>query len=146
MQTSVYFEDLAVGRTAEFTKTVTETDIVLFAGITGDFNPAHVDQVSAERSRFAGRIAHGMLTASFICPVLGMYLPGPGTIHLEQHLRFVQPVRIGDTVTAHVEVVEVTERRRARLRTWCTNQDGQMVVDGEALVMVPTRPAEPVAR
>lgn len=143
MQT-VYYEDLTVGRTAEFTKTVTETDVVLFAGITGDFNPAHTDRVTAERSRFGQRIAHGMLTASFICPVLGMYLPGPGTIHLEQHLRFVGPVRIGDTVTARVEVTELAARRRVRLRTWCTNQDGEVVVEGEALVMVPGRPGAAV--
>jgi 3-hydroxybutyryl-CoA dehydratase len=132
------FEDLRLGQTAEFSKTVTEADVILFAGITGDFNPMHVDQVQAERSRFGGRVAHGMLTASFICRVLGMQLPGPGTIHLEQHLSFRAPVRIGDTVTAHVEILElIPERRRARTRTRCTNQKGEVVVEGEALVLVP---------
>ncbi|HVG43595.1 MAG TPA: MaoC family dehydratase [Longimicrobium sp.] len=132
------FDELSVGQQAAFSKTVTETDVVLFAGITGDFNPAHVNQTEAEKSRFGGRIAHGMLTASFLCPVLGMHLPGPGTIHLEQRLRFLHPVRIGDTVTARAEVTELLpERRRARLRTWCQNQEGVVVVEGEALVMVP---------
>jgi 3-hydroxybutyryl-CoA dehydratase len=134
----VRFDELSVGLRASFAKTVTETDVVLFAGITGDLNPMHVNQVAAAESRFGGRIAHGMLTASFLCPVLGMHLPGPGTIHLEQHLRFLHPVRIGDTVTAWAQVTELLpERRRARLRTWCENQDGVVVVDGEALVLVP---------
>ena len=137
----MYFEDLQVGQTAEFTKTVTETEVVLFAGITGDFNPAHVDEVTASASRFGGRIAHGMLSASLLCTVLGMRLPGPGTIHLEQQIRFQAPVRPGDTVTARAEVVELGERRRVRLRTWCTNQEGTVVLDGEALVMAPGRPA-----
>ncbi len=136
------FEELQVGQTAEFSKTVTEADVVLFAGITGDLNPAHIDQVAAERSRFGGRIAHGMLSAGLISAVLGTRLPGPGTIYLEQTLRFTRPVRIGDTVTARVEIVELIEkRRRVRLTTACTNQDGEVVLEGEALVMVPA--AEP---
>ncbi|HLM68295.1 MAG TPA: MaoC family dehydratase [Longimicrobium sp.] len=135
------FDELSVGMQAAFSKTVTETDVVLFAGVTGDLNPMHVNEVEAGRSRFGGRIAHGMLTASFLCPVLGMHLPGPGTIHLEQHLRFLHPVCIGDTVTARAEVTELfPERRRARLRTWCENQDGLVVVEGEALVLVPAAP------
>ena len=132
------FEDLAVGQTAEFTKTVTETDVVLYAGITGDLNPAHIDQVSAEKGRFGGRIAHGMLTAGFISAVLAMKLPGPGTIYLSQSLRFLRPVRIGDTVTARVEVLEIVPvKRRVRLATTCTNQQAEVVVDGEAMVMLP---------
>src|SRR4051794_29595380 len=99
-------EEIAVGQTAEFTKTVTETDVVLFAGITGDFNPAHVNEVEAGQGMFGGRIAHGMLSAGFISTVLAMRLPGPGTIYLSQSLRFVRPVRIGDTVTARGEVAE----------------------------------------
>lgn len=132
------FEELEVGAVAEMTRTVTETDVVLFAGVTGDFNPAHVDAVWAEKSRFGGRIAHGMLGAGFISAVLGMRLPGPGTVYLSQQLRFLRPVRIGDTVTARVEVAELfPSRRRVRLLTTCANQAGEAVIDGEAVVMVP---------
>ncbi|HEX8359288.1 MAG TPA: MaoC family dehydratase [Longimicrobium sp.] len=131
-------EEIAVGMTAEFSKTVTEADVVMFAGVTGDFNPAHVDAVAAERGPFGGRIAHGMLSASFISTVLAMRLPGPGTIYLSQGLRFLRPVRIGDTVTAKVEVAEtMAAKRRVRLATWVENQAGEKVVEGEALVMVP---------
>jgi 3-hydroxybutyryl-CoA dehydratase len=134
----VRFDELTVGQSATMAKTVTEADVVLFAGVTGDFNPAHVDQTWAERSRFGGRIAHGMLSAGLVSAVLAMKLPGPGTIYLSQTLRFTRPVRINDTVTARVEVVELTPaRRRARLATTCTNQNGETVLDGEATVMVP---------
>jgi 3-hydroxybutyryl-CoA dehydratase len=129
--------ELEVGQTAEFTKTVTETDVVLFAGITGDLNPAHVDQVWAQGSRFGGRIAHGMLSASFISTVLAMKLPGPGTIYLSQNLRFTGPVKIGDTVTARVEVAEVMPRRRVRLTTTVRTHDGSPVIEGEAVVLAP---------
>lgn len=132
------FDRLAVGQQAEMAKTVTEADVVLFAGVTGDFNPVHVDAVAAERSRFGGRIAHGMLSAGFISAVLAMRLPGPGTIYLSQSLRFTRPVRIGDTVTARVEIAElVPARRRVKLTTTCVNQRGETVLDGEAVVMVP---------
>ena len=133
---------LQVGQFAEFSKTVTESDVVLFAGITGDFNPAHVNEVEASRSRFGGRIAHGMLSAGFISACIAMKLPGPGTIYLSQSLKFTRPVKIGDTVTARVEVLEWNEgKRRARLGTTCRNQDDQTVIDGEALVMVPDEAA-----
>lgn len=138
----MYSDEVVVGQAAEFRKTVTETDVVLFAGITGDLNPAHIDEVAASASRFGGRIAHGMLSASFISTVLGTRLPGPGTIYLEQTLRFTAPVRIGDTVTARVEVAELLPKRRVRLMTTVLNQDGLAVVEGEAVVMVPARPAE----
>lgn len=135
------FHELVPGQSAQMSKTVTETDVVLFAGITGDFNPAHVDEVAASASTFGGRIAHGMLSAGFVSAVLAMRLPGPGTIYLSQSLRFTQPVRIGDTITARVEVLEVmTERRRVRLATVCHNQKGEAVLEGEALVMVPAVP------
>ncbi len=131
-------EEISAGQTAEFTKTVTETDVVLYAGITGDFNPAHIDAVAAEAGMFGGRIAHGMLSAGFISTVLAMKLPGPGTIYLQQSLRFVRPVRIGDTVTAKVEVAEVIAvKRRVRLATSVVNHHGETVIDGEAVVMVP---------
>ena len=131
-------EEIAVGQTAEFSKTVTETDVILYAGITGDFNPAHVDAVQAGAGMFGGRIAHGMLSAGFISTVLAMKLPGPGTIYLQQSLRFTRPVRIGDTVTAKVEVIEViAPKRRVCLKTTVANQNGETVIDGEAMVMVP---------
>lgn len=132
------FEELSVGQSAELAKTVTETDVVLFAGITGDFNPAHVNEVEAAGSRFGGRIAHGMLTAGLISAVLGTRLPGPGCIYVGQTLRFTRPVRIGDTVTARVEVASLeSERRRVRLDTRCTNQEGAVVLEGEAEVLMP---------
>ncbi|MEO7965547.1 MAG: MaoC family dehydratase [Gemmatimonadaceae bacterium] len=135
--------DLQLGQHATFSKTVTETDVVLFAGITGDLNPAHIDAVQAAKSRFGGRVAHGMLSAGLISACIGMKLPGPGTIYLSQSLRFTRPVRIGDTVTARVEVAEWNAtKRRARLTTTCHNQDGELVIDGEALVMVPDEGSE----
>jgi len=130
-------DDLHVGQAAELAKTVTESDIVLFAGVTGDFNPVHVDVVAASRSVFGERIAHGMLSAGFISAVLGMRLPGTGSIYLSQSLRFTKPVRIGDTITARVEVLEVlATKRRVRLSRVCRNQKGETVVEGEAVVMV----------
>jgi 3-hydroxybutyryl-CoA dehydratase len=132
------FEEIEVGMAAEHAKTVTETDVVLYAGITGDFNPAHVNAVEAERGMFGGRIAHGMLSAGFVSAALAMKLPGPGTIYLSQSLRFTRPVKIGDTVTARVEVVEtIPAKRRVRLATTVVNQHGETVIDGEALVMLP---------
>jgi 3-hydroxybutyryl-CoA dehydratase len=130
-------DEIQVGQAAEMAKTVTETDIALFAGVTGDFNPVHIDAVEAAKSRFGERIAHGMLSAGFISAVLGMRLPGTGSIYLSQSLRFTKPVRIGDTVTTRVEVLEViATKRRVRLATTCRNQNGETVVEGEAVVMV----------
>jgi 3-hydroxybutyryl-CoA dehydratase len=132
------FEELQVGNSAEFSKTITEADVVLFAGITGDFNPVHIDQQAAERSRFGGRIAHGMLTAGLISTVLGMRLPGPGAIYLTQSLRFTGPVMLGDTVTARAEVLElIPAKQRVRVATTCRKQTGETVLDGEALLWVP---------
>jgi 3-hydroxybutyryl-CoA dehydratase len=132
------FDTLEVGQTAEIRRTVSEADVVLFAGVTGDLNPAHLDEVAAQAGPFGGRIAHGMLSAGHVSAVLAMKLPGPGTIYLEQSLRFTRPVRIGDTVTARVEILElIPGRRRVRLATTCANQEGEVVLKGEALVMVP---------
>jgi 3-hydroxybutyryl-CoA dehydratase len=132
------YADLAVGQKAEFSKTVTEADVVLFAGVTGDFNSAHVDEVQASKSRFKGRIAHGLLSAGFISACIAMRLPGPGSIYLSQSLRFVRPVRIGDTVTAGVEIAElIPAKRRIRLTTQCHNQMGELVIDGEAMIQMP---------
>ena len=132
------FEDLAVGQFATMERTVTDADVVAYAAITGDENPVHLDEEVAARSRFGGRIAHGMLSAGFISAVIGMQLPGPGSIYLGQSLRFKRPVRLGDTVTTRVEVKEVVQgKRRVTLETTCTNQQGETVIEGEALVMVP---------
>jgi 3-hydroxybutyryl-CoA dehydratase len=131
-------EELKVGDTAEFGKTISESDIYLYAGITGDFNPAHVNHVYAEGTFFKTRIAHGMLSAGLISAVLANQLPGPGTIYLKQELRFLAPVRIGDTIIARVEVIElILDKNRVRLKTACLNQEGILVLDGEALVSAP---------
>lgn len=136
----VPFEELEVGMAAERATTVTETHLVLFAGLTGDFNPLHVDAAAAARSRFGGRVAHGILTAGFVSALLGTELPGPGCVYLGQSLRFPAPVRPGDTVTARVEVTEIVpERRRVRLRTICVREDGNEVLEGEAEVWMPER-------
>lgn len=131
-------DTIQIGDSASFTKTVTESDITLFAGYSGDFNPAHINAVEAEKGMFHGRIAHGMLSAGFISAVLGMQLPGPGTIYMGQELRFVKPVYIGDTVTATATVVErVPEKNRLKLETIVTNQKGEQVITGMATVMPP---------
>lgn len=133
--------ELNVGDSAEFAKTIGESDIYLYAGITGDFNPAHVNEAYAEKTFFKTRIAHGMLTAGFISAILANKLPGPGTIYLRQELNFLAPVHIGDTITARVEVSEiVAEKNRVKLRTTCVNQDGTQVLDGEALISPPKPP------
>lgn len=129
-------DQVEVGRAEEFTKTISESDVYGFAGITGDFNPVHVDRVAAEASMFGDRIAHGMLTAALISTVIGMKLPGPGCIYMSQSLRFRAPVYFGDTITARAEVAEVVrEKNRVRLATSCLNQKGEVVAEGESLVM-----------
>ncbi len=137
-----YLEELSVGMTGVFAKTVTEADIVLFAGVSGDTNPVHTNQLFAEATLFKGRIAHGMLSASFISTVLGTRIPGPGSIYLSQSLRFRAPVRAGDTVVARATVKEIVpERRRVVMTTVCTVGE-TVVLDGEAMVMVSNRPSE----
>ena len=134
-------DKLKVGDVAEFSKTVTETDIYLYAGITGDFNPVHVNEEYAKNTFFKTRIAHGMLSAGFISATLANKLPGPGTIYLSQTLKFKAPVKPGDTVTATVTVREVNvEKNRVILDTVCTVA-GKTVIDGECLMMPPVRPA-----
>ena len=105
---------------------------------SGDLNPAHTNQVASEKTMFKGRIAHGMLSAGFISTVLGMYMPGPGTIYMGQELKFTAPVRIGDTITATGTVIELNvEKNRCKIETVCTNQDGKVVTTGVATVMPP---------
>ncbi len=131
------YEEFEVGMSASYAKTITDADIVLFAGISGDINPVHLNQEFAADTMFAGRIAHGLLTASFISTVLGVMLPGPGGIYLRQDLNFKAPVRAGETVTARVTIKElVPEKRRVILDTVCTVGD-TVVLDGTAHVYVP---------
>jgi 3-hydroxybutyryl-CoA dehydratase len=131
-------DDLQVGDSEEFAKTVSESDIYLYAGVTGDFNPAHVNEVYAEKTFFKTRIAHGMLIAGFISTVIANRLPGPGTIYVKQELEFLAPVCMGDTITARAEVIEVlADKNRVKLRTTCVNQHGTQVLDGIAVVSPP---------
>ena len=133
-------EELRVGERAEFSKTMTETDVYLYAGVTGDFNPAHINEEYAKRTHFKTRIVHGMLLAGLISGVLGCRLPGPGTVYIRQDMRFLAPVHVGDTITATVEILEVmTETERIKVRTVCANQEGAIVLDGEAIVSPPRR-------
>ncbi|HLH61144.1 MAG TPA: MaoC family dehydratase [Ktedonobacteraceae bacterium] len=125
----------AIGMRAVRTRTIKEEDIVDFAEVSGDHNPLHLDHHYAAQTPFGGRIVHGFLTASIISAVLGMELPGPGSIYLGQTLKFLAPVRIGDTVTVSVEVIALREEKRiVTLRTDVVNQDGTMVLTGEATV------------
>src|SRR5215213_7446667 len=141
MSDGLCFEDLALGQTASFGKTITEADIVLFAAVTGDTNPMHLNADYARGTIFGERIAHGMLAAGLITKVLGTQLPGPGTIYMSQSLKFRAPVRIGQTVTATVEVLALhPEKHRATLRTLCTAGDSP-VMEGEAYVSVLSRAA-----
>jgi len=133
-------EEIRLNETAEFSKTISESDVYLYAGVTGDLNPAHINEEYARETFFKTRIAHGMLAAGLISAVLGMRLPGPGSIYVRQEINFLAPVRIGDTVTARVEVIEImSEKKQLRLRTTCSTQDGTLVLDGEAIVSPPRR-------
>lgn len=131
-------KEIEVGDTAQLSKAVTEEDVYLFAGVTGDLNPSHLSETFARNTLFKARIAHGVLAGGFISAVLGTHLPGPGTIYIRQELNFLAPIRFGDTITAKVRVIEkIPGKNLLRLRTTCTNQEGMMVVDGEALVSPP---------
>ena len=133
------FEDLQVGQTASVGKTITEADILMFAAVSTDTNPVHLDAEAASSSVFKERVAHGMLSAGLISAVLGTKLPGAGTIYMGQTLRFRAPVKIGDTVTATAEVTALdAEKKRATLKTTCTVK-GKVVIEGEATVMPRSR-------
>jgi len=137
----LFLEDLVIGRHAERRNLVTAAEIEAFAKVTGDENPIHLDEAYAAQTRFGGRVAHGMLTAGFISAVLGNDLPGRGAVYLSQTLRFRRPVRIGDEVVSRVEVTEINETRaRVSLKTVCMVA-GEVVVDGEAVVLAPRRGA-----
>lgn len=134
-----YFDELEVGMTDVYGKTLTDADIVLFSGISGDINPVHLNHEFASTTMFEGRIAHGMLVASFISTVIGTKLPGPGCIYVGQSLRFKAPVKSGETVTARVTVTKlIPEKKFVELKTMCMVGD-KTVIDGDATVLVPSR-------
>jgi len=130
------YDELTVGQTAEYQRVVSDEAVRAFAQITGDFNPVHLDDQAASRTRFGGRIAHGMLSAGLVSAAIANELPGAGSIYLAQTLRFTAPVRIGDTVTVSLTVLELLSRKRVRLSTVCKNQNGETVLDGEATILV----------
>ncbi|MCE2927149.1 MAG: MaoC family dehydratase [Rickettsiales bacterium] len=135
-----FFEELKLGQQASVSRTITETDLRNFSGVSGDTNPMHLSEEFAKQTIFGGTIVHGMLTASLISAVIGTKLPGPGCIYMSQTLKFLAPVRVGDTVYATATVRELnTEKKRALLTTQCFVRD-TLVVDGEALIKVPSRP------
>jgi 3-hydroxybutyryl-CoA dehydratase len=136
-----YVDELSEGMSAIFTRTVTEADIVLYSGISGDTNPVHLDQEFAKSTMFKGRIAHGMLTAGFISAVLGTKLPGPGSIYLSQSLKFKAPVRIGDTVRARVTATAVDKEKGRCTFATVVHVGEVLVIEGEAQVLVPRRDA-----
>ena len=134
-----FFEDLAVGMRESFEKTVKNEDVIGFAELSGDRNPIHLSEHFARKTRFGGRIVHGLYTASLISALIGMRLPGPGSVYISQSLNFRGPVKIGDVVVISVEVAELTEKgRRVRLRCECA-VDGKVVLDGEGVLAVPAR-------
>lgn len=136
MELGKTIDQVSVGDKASLKKRITESDVIRFAEISGDENPIHLNAEFASQTKFKERIAHGMLTASLISAVIGMCLPGPGNIYVSQTLEFKAPVRFGDVIEAEVEVIEkVLERNRLRLKTICRNQDGTVVIEGEAVVL-----------
>jgi 3-hydroxybutyryl-CoA dehydratase len=129
------YSEIKVGDEASFAKTITEADVVLYAGLSGDFNPIHIDAEYARESLFKERVAHGMLVSGLISAVLGTRLPGPNSIYLGQDLKFTAPIKIGDTVTAVVTVTEKRDDKRIiKLRTAVSNQRGETVIEGSAVV------------
>ncbi|HXZ01054.1 MAG TPA: MaoC family dehydratase [Stellaceae bacterium] len=137
---TLYFEDLSVGMTETYAKTVKSSDVVGFAELTGDRNPIHLSEHFAAKTPFKGRIAHGLYTAGLVSAVIGTRLPGPGAVYISQTLNFKAPVRIGDTVETTVQVIELTKQgRRAKLSCTCT-VGGSVVLEGEAIVKIPSRP------
>lgn len=140
MEKRFTIDQLEIGQEASFSKTITEADVSIYAGITGDLNPAHINEEYAKNTMFKGRIAHGMLGAGLISAVLGTKLPGPGTIYISQNLKFTAPVQFGDTVTATVRVKSKDEEKnRVIMETICTTQKGKDVILGEAVLMPPKK-------
>jgi acyl dehydratase len=132
------FEEIEIGQKASFSKTISETDIYLFAGISGDFNAAHLNEAYAKTTRFKTRIAHGFVPVSLCAPVIGMKLPGLGTIVIDNYVRFIRPTYIGDTITATAEVIEkIEEKKRVKLKLTWVNQNGDLVCEGWVQVIPP---------
>lgn len=132
-------DQLKIGDKGWMEKTITETDVYNYAGITGDFSLVHVNEARAKQGRFGKRIVHGMLLMGLVSAVIGTQLPGTGTIYVSQFVRFLKPVFFNDTIRAEVEVIEINkERERVKLKTTCTNQEGLVVLTGEAEVIPPT--------
>lgn len=131
-------KNFIIGEKASFEKTISESDVYNYAGITGDMNPIHISKINAESTMFKERIAHGLLVGGFISTVIGMYLPGPGAIYMEQNFKFTYPVKIGDTVRAIVEVEDIVNREKGiiKLLTTVINQDNKIVIEGYAVVKV----------
>lgn len=137
------FEELSIGQRATLTRTVTEQDVLLFAAVSGDVNPVHLDEEFAAGTQFKGRIAHGMYTGGLVSAALAMELPGPGTIYIGQEFRFERPVRIGDTLSVELEVAELLpEKKFVKIRTTVLNQAGKPVLSGVATVMAPAQKLE----
>ncbi|MBI5763786.1 MAG: MaoC family dehydratase [Planctomycetes bacterium] len=130
-------ETLQINDSGSFTKTITEKDVFAFADASGDFNPLHIDEEYAKKSRFGQRVAHGILMAGIISSVLGGEIPGVGTVFVELHIRFLKPVFFGDTITANAIVTEIINPKRIRLMVYCVNQDGVDVAIGNAIVVPP---------
>jgi acyl dehydratase len=135
--TNIPYDELAIGQSASMVKKVTDNDVILFGHLTGDINPVHFDSEYAKNTRFKTRIAHGMLSGSLISAVLGMQLPGTGTIYINQSLNFCYPVYLDDTITVTVTVKEKKEKNRVILNCVCTNQNGKVVTEGQAEVIAP---------
>ena len=136
---AILSQEIKIGQTARTSKQITQTDLTLFAAVTGDFNPVHFDPVYSAQTRFKRPIAHGMIAAGLVSGLIGMKLPGPGTVYLQQTLNFLAPVKVNDIITACVEVVTLLEKNRVRLKTSCINQEGVIVLEGEALVIAPNK-------
>ncbi len=133
-------QELNIGESAQLSRTIMEKDVEEFARVTGDTNPLHLDETYAQKTIFKGRIAHGLLSMGLFSTILGNILPGYGTVYLSHEIKFLAPVRIGDTITARVEVVELNvEKNRAKFKTTCINQEGKIVVDGFAWAMPPKK-------
>ncbi len=134
------YDQMEIGEKASFSKTISETDIYLFAAISGDFNPAHVNEAYAKGTNFKTRIAHGFVPESLCAPVVGMKLPGPGTVVIDHYTRYLRPTFIGDTITATAEVLEkIEEKKRVKLKLTWQNQNGDLVCEGWVLVIPPKR-------
>jgi 3-hydroxybutyryl-CoA dehydratase len=141
MQTieNVPFDEIQIGQTADYQKTVQNEDVLMFAKLSGDVNPVHLDEEYAKTTQFGGRIAHGMYTAALMSAAMAIKLPGPGSVYLSQTMKFRAPVRIGDTLTVHLEITNKRERNKSvTVAVKVTNQDGARVVTGEASAIIPT--------